>query len=478
MRLDTERLGTGRLGTGRGDPGRHAAVALLATSAVGTCALLFFSDTMSGPLRTGVLAGAFAALGAVLANPRWRATLTVRGVMIAGICLTAVAVAAPPAESKDVWSYAFYGRTVVEYGESPYTTAPDDHPEDPYYERIGPRWRDAPSVYGPAFSGASIGIMAVADDHVHVARLLFQLLAAAAAIGVLVLIARETRSATAVAALGLNPLIIYSVVNSAHNDMIIGLCVLGAALLVMRERVIAAAFVLAVAALIKLSAVVALPALVVWIWYRRGLRRATAAGASGAAIVLVALLVAGGSDVSRALSDASDRLSWASIWQVLRPGAWDGAFSLAQRTGDPLPSTTATVALVITVLLALWLAFTHRRDTTPTLALGGALVAYLLVGAYVLPWYAAWALPVLALRWRAGLSLLVAVLSALWAVGYQYELTLAGSSVNRVLWLLAAVTIACNLAAIVVLVVLGWRRERDARRAERSAALAGSGLAP
>lgn len=447
-------------------------ISLLALSVAATTSVLFLSGVMSGPVRAGTLAVAFGGLGATLANPRWRATLTMRGVMTASVAITAVAVVAPPAESRDVWSYAFYGRTVVEYGENPYATVPDDHPDDPYHELVGSGWRDAPSVYGPVFTGMSIGIMGVAGTNEHVARVLFQLVAAAAALGILLLIARETRSPAAVVALGLNPLMIYSVINSAHNDVLIGLCVLGGALLATRGRDVPAALVLAAAALVKVSAVLALPALVLWIWYRRGLGRAAAAAGAAAATLGVGFALAGGADAWRPLSRASAQLSRGSIWQIVRPGAWGRLFSFAQRAAEPLPSTTAKVAIVATAVFALWLAYTRRRDTTPALALGAALTAYLLTAAYVLPWYAAWALPVLALRWRAGLSVLVAVQAALWAVAYQYERGLPLSPANRILWLLAAATIAFNLAAIAALAASGWRRERDARRSERAVRIA------
>lgn len=443
-----------------------------------TSVLLFLSGTMSGPPRAAILAVAFAALIAVLAHPRWRATLTLRGVLAASILLTAVAVAAPPAESRDVWSYAFYGRVVVEYGESPYTTTPDDHPDDPYYERVGEGWRDTPSVYGPVFAGAAVAIMAVAGADADLARLLFQLVTAGAVIGALVLIARATRSAAAVAALGLNPLVAYSVVNSAHIDAIIGLCVLGTALLAMRGRDVGAALLLALAALVKVAAILALPALLLWIWHRRGYRRALEAGGAAVAAIGVAYLAAGGADAVQPLTGAGDQLSRGSVWQIARPGAWGRLFSFAQRAAEPLPSSTATLAIAATVVLAGWLAYTRRRDATPALALGAALAAYLLAAAYVLPWYAVWALPVLALDWRSGLSVLVAVQAALWAVAYQYERGLPVSAANRVLWLLAAGTIAVNLTAILVLAVLAWYRERDARRAERSAAPRVSGATP
>ena len=443
---------------------------MLALSIAATFSAFALASVRNGPLRAAVLAVAFAALAAVLANRAWLDTLTLRGVLVTSVCAIAIAAAIPPRESRDVWSYAFYGRTVVEYNESPYVTVPDDHPDDPYYERVGAGWRDTPSVYGPLFTVVSAGFMRVAGESHHLARLQFQLLTAAAAVAALVLLARATRSAAVVAAIGLNPLILYSVVNSAHNDMLIGLCVLGAALLAARGRDLPAALVLAVAVMIKVTAGLALPALLLWTWHRRGASRAAAAGGVAFATLILGFGAVGRLDAIRALSDAGDQLSRGSIWQMMRPGGWDRLFSFAQRAAQPLPSTTAVVAITATAALALWLAYTRRRDATPALALGAALAAYLLAAAYVLPWYAAWVLPVLALQWRSGLAVLVAAQSALWSVAYQYERGLPSGPANRVLWLLAAGTIAFNLIALALLAVSGWQRERDARRSDRHAA--------
>jgi hypothetical protein len=50
--------------------------------------------------------------------------------------------------------------------------------------------------------------------------------------------------------------------------------------------------------------------------------------------------------------------------------------------------------------LAALLAVRRDGDDGLVLAAAGAVVAYLLVGAYVVPWYLAWGLPLLALAWR------------------------------------------------------------------------------
>src|SRR5205823_2850951 len=73
----------------------------------------------------------------------------------------------------------------------------------------------------------------------------------------------------------------------------------------------------------------------------------------------------------------------------------------------------AAVMVERVVLLAAARALSRLRARTPVTAVGGAMLAFLLSGAYLMAWYPAWVLPVLALRWRARLSLIAAGYAAL-----------------------------------------------------------------
>ena len=52
------------------------------------------------------------------------------------------------------------------------------------------------------------------------------------------------------------------------------------------------------------------------------------------------------------------------------------------------------------------------------MAVGGAVVAYLLAGAYVVPWYAVWALPVLALAHRSWVTAVTLMAAAVVTLAY------------------------------------------------------------
>src|SRR5262249_28915388 len=157
-----------------------------------------------------------------------------------------------------LWSYAMYGRTVSVHHASPYEHDPADYADDPFLQHVSPIWRHRSSVFGPLWvSDAAIGT-AIAGDSALLVRLWFQLTAAAAAAAALVLVWRGTRSPAALVWLGLHPVFGAIAVNGGHNDVVIGLAVLVAVLLFARRRPLVAGAVVGLAALVKLTALLAL----------------------------------------------------------------------------------------------------------------------------------------------------------------------------------------------------------------------------
>jgi hypothetical protein len=110
----------------------------------------------------------------------------------------------------------------------------------------------------------------------------------------------------------------------------------------------------------------------------------------------------------------------------------------------------------------------------PFLVAGAAVVAYLLVGTYVLPWYLAWGLPVLAVVWRWRVGWLVMVQAAVLQLATARVPTSAagdplsvGSSVGR--FQLDLYTLGVPLmevALVVVVIVAVLRRPVGPRRGD------------
>jgi len=330
--------------------------------------------------------------------------------------LLAAAVVVPPIESGDVWSYAMYGRIVAVHHASPYRHLPDEYPRDPFLARMDAVYHHTPSRYGPLFSAAAGGVAAAAHGNPLATRLLFQGLAALAALACAVVAWRKTSSIAAVALVALNPFTVLAVANGGHNDVFVGLALLGAVVLVARRPALAGA-VLGAAVLVKATAVLALAGLAAWLLYRR--HRAGAALFAGAAalVVLVGGALGGGASILTPLRQARLEVSKASIWHWLdraliqRYVHQHHGLVTARLWAGREVSAVAGVAVLGTAA-ALLLAG-RRADRDGAGAATAPVLAYLLLGAYVLPWYAVWVLPTLVAGARRRLALAVVVLAAL-----------------------------------------------------------------
>jgi alpha-1,6-mannosyltransferase len=322
--------------------------------------------------------------------------------VIAAIALVfAVGLALPPKTSNDLWSYTMYGRIVSVYGDSPYTHLPFEFHNDPFYKRISPVWQHRGSVYGPLFVGYATAGTFLAGNSVLADRLFFQLSAALAAAAVLLVLWRRTRSVAALIWLGLCPLMGPIIVNGGHNDIAIGLAILLAAILAGRdERGWLAGILIGLASLIKFTSFLALIGLAIWAW-RRGKRRLAGTAVAGAVLTVFFVYLPFLGGASKVLSGADKTLTYASPWN------WLGAILIGHDAGRNVPHPlhitptlygifyTSVVGVVVLTLVVGWYVSRGRRVEA---SMGATTAAYTVGAEYSFPWYAFWALPVLADR--------------------------------------------------------------------------------
>jgi alpha-1,6-mannosyltransferase len=469
----------GRLSAVASDPGggdaptaadRAIAYAFVLVSVCATA--LVTARRFSTANRAGLLALAFAALALALGVSRWRRALRMPPVIALSALLLVLAVARWPRDSTDIWSYAAYGRMVSHYGASPYRHVPVEYSNDRAIRRVKPTWQNTSSVYGPLWNGISAGVVSVTQTDQRSTRIWFQSLAALSVFLAVLLIAGRTRSPAAAALIGLNPLVVYDVVNGGHNDALVGLALLAGVLLASRDRFKLAALAIALGALVKLVALLGFVALIVWIVRKRGVRPAAIATGVGGGVVVAGYALSGGLDAITPLRDARLQMSRNSIWLLTNSDGRTNLFGLGRvhEFSHDFLQTASTLSTITVVVLAAIIVAGHLRDNTPTLMVGGAVVAYLLAGAYVLPWYAAWALPVLVLEWRSGLSRLVLAQSALYLIAYQYRQGVPASVPYRAIFASNVALVFFELTIIVALVVMIVRQRRPERPRVEAAA--------
>jgi hypothetical protein len=378
---------------------RWLAYALLVGSGIITVAVLLPHPAVSASGRTFAMMVATGMLAADLglAWQRHRIDLPPaldwRVVMAASAILLVVAMTGPVRGSRDLWSYAMYGRMVTVHHASPYTHVPADFPHDPFLGRVDPVWRHTGSVYGPLFVAYAAAVSRVAGMSTLVTELCFKGLAALSVFGALVVLARRRVDPAAMAVLGMHPLVIVYAVGGGHNDATVGLGILAGVLLCRSRRAGWAGLVLGLAALVKVVAVLAVLALAIWLWCRheRADRRLLVRLLVGtAATVVIGYAAAGGISAFGPLDSASHQSNWASFWHPVS----------RVLHGTSLAPATSILAIALVLALAALLMYRHRRDHGPEVIVMGALLAYQLCSAYVLIWYLLWVLPLALMRWR------------------------------------------------------------------------------
>jgi hypothetical protein len=362
----------------------------------------------------GVLGAAalFAAAGAFLfaLNAAWRGALSIRRILAVALILHAVAVAVPLFLSRDVYSYAIYGRMVSHHGANPYTEIPAAFPEDPTYPRVSVDWIDSPSVYGPAFSAVAGGVTAVVESPASIV-LVFKLVAAVASLGTVLLVlaaarrAIPERAAFAAVLIGWNPVVVFHGVAGGHNDAILGLAVAAGVLALLARRELWATAALAAGTLIKVSGAIPLAVAVVAATLRRprgerlrpfGLH-AFVAAAVAAPFVLPFIQA---EDPTLGTLELTSRQGWLAPSRFVLTVVRSAARALGGSAAYDLASLAVRVtfpALFVWIVVRL-LRYLGRepaalRPEDVVAAMGWASVISFLVSPVLLPWYAAWVLP-------------------------------------------------------------------------------------
>jgi hypothetical protein len=358
----------------------------------------------------------FASVAAVVASAvafvfvlreAWRGNISLRTTVILAIGAHVIVATLPLLISRDVYSYIAYGNIAGIHHANPYIQTPIDFPGDAVVSLVGPKWLSTPAVYGPLFTGfASVVVRLV--DSLWAQVQVFRMTALAAGLGTLALIAttarrvRPSRAAFAVAAFGMNPVVLFQSIASGHNDLLVALSVAGAFALLLARREMLAVAALTLGTLVKVTAGLPLLLLVVWCVARapagRRLRTlATHAGLSAAIAAVFAAPFLNLHDPTLGVAELAGHEGWLApsrFFRRLLDAISGDTLGVLARMAFALLLLTAVVVLV----RAVWRSAQRTDDrTTAVVELGAAwgwsLVLLMLLGPILLPWYVVWALP-------------------------------------------------------------------------------------
>ncbi len=318
---------------------------------------------------------------------------------------SAVLLTAYPGQSHDIFDYIFRGRMLAKFGASPLTVTPYTYRDEPFYSYIGwGQWIDA---YGPVWEYIS-GAVALSGDgtlasYVLRYRLLSVMLTGLCGALIYVLVRAEAPqyAPAALLAWSWNPLLLISTALAAHNDVLMIVFVLLGYRFFQRRRWIAGLLMLVLAAHVKITGLLLLPVMCVWLIRRNGWRPATRTMtvAFGLAAPLSWLLykpLGGWATLPQNLRERALLLynspAYVVYKELQKRWAWEEI--------DARHAATVGANLLFLLIALVLFAYLWRRDGDSQLW-GFSLaitMAYLLVGAYWFHgWYVLWALALAAL---------------------------------------------------------------------------------
>jgi hypothetical protein len=422
-----------------------------------------------------VVAIVFAAVAFVLVLlEAWRGTISPRAVLALAVGFHVAVLFLPLVFSRDVYSYAYYGKIAATYHANPYVATPATFAHDVLARFVGPKWFDTPAVYGPLWTQVS-GVVVRAFGSVGAEVSAFRVIAIASSLATVVVISRvvrlrwSAREAFAVAAFGLNPVVLFQSAASGHNDLVVALAVAVAVGFVFARRDLAATAALAVGTLVKVTAGAPLLVFVVarvasrpkGERVREAVRHVGLAGAIG---LVAALPFANTHDPTLGLVELAGHEGWLAPSRLFRR-------LLDAVSGDSL-GVVARVAFVVVLVAVLGLLvreLVRRAPTSPSLeaaSWGWALLALMLLGPVLLPWYVVWSLPLVWLLPRV---------PRLVALGMSLALTLSQWTSEPASFMTAYdanIWFGHYVLTPVVIALLGWLLLDLVRRVRSGSALA------
>ncbi len=405
--------------------------------------------TLAAGLIHGVVYGALALIYLLALRSTVRQGGALSNAIIWGVWLSAalLLLGVFPGESLDIFDYLFRGRMLAEHGASPLAVSPSRYRDLPFYSFI--TWRGQVDTYGPLWeyaSGAtawSVGRLmrpsfsATAALPAYLTGYRLLALGFSALCGALIAaIVRRRNPALMTAALLAwlwNPLVLTATAIGAHNDVILVGWLLLALLLLQRRRWSCGLIVLALAAHVKLTALLLLPVVGLWLVRRVGWAQATRSGLTALAVSvplswLLYAPLGGWATLPRMLRERTQFLINSPadlLYRWLQEQAlWGEPEARRLATLAATLAFCAVAAIVIGWMLNLRAALqpgtTNPLTDADLWRCGLAVtIAYLLIGSFwLMPWYGLWALPLAALLperraiqgWIAGLTL-----AALWS---------------------------------------------------------------
>ncbi|MDT7728042.1 MAG: alpha,6-mannosyltransferase [Actinomycetota bacterium] len=401
-----------------------------------------------------------------------------RPIVVAALCWMAPLLISPPLFTRDVFSYLGQGAQLL-YGLDPYNHGPVELNVLPdVVQNVHPLWQTTPAPYGPLFLAIAKGIVSITGNNMIAGVILTRLVLLIGLGGMLWALPRLVKHLGGNLPITMwlaiaSPMTVIHLVGGPHNDLLmLGFLTTGVLAALERKHMLAIVL-LTIAALIKPSAILALPFLV-WIWANHlpaegKVRNFFRAMLPSLGIFLVVF------GIGTWLSLGRINLGWIgglqapsliANWLNFPTGIGEIVYSLVHLIVDVQSSPFVTVArsiawagLIALLIRQWWLARVGGNQAVFRMA--AALLALAIIAPPTLPWYLTWGFVLAsAFQWqRKHLAVVVAVSVFLVCVYYP-----TGEQGLYDWWFIALVVAASLYAAASLLrpdplgLIAAWRK--------------------
>jgi alpha-1,6-mannosyltransferase len=353
-----------------------------------------------------VLVGSYGGILAIAARGR-SGSISTRWAIALVAALELIVFAGPILLSTDVFSYIAYARMAVLHGVNPYIHGPHSIFGDPIYKYVGSDWRKVATAYGPIYTLLTYPLVPLGLKGAVWGAKTQALLASA---GTLALTWRCARirgldPKMALLIVGLNPLYFVYGLGGAHNDLIMTLLMMAAVALTFAGREGFSGASLMIGGLVKATAIVPLPFMLLSRRRPAPLLGALLAALLGAAAALAAFGVHG-LDVISALNRDAGFVSTDSFPTEI-------AHLLGKPGIFPVDHDLLKGALVVIVVYLMWRTW---RGYDWVAASGWTLLAIAVTSTWLLAWYTLWTLPLAAVSRDRRLLVATLAVQALFVV--------------------------------------------------------------
>ena len=147
-----------------------------------------------------------------------RRGMSLRLALAVAVAVQVIPLTAPLLLSKDAYLYWAAARIVTVHHANPYVATLENYPNDPSFPYPSESWRPYPVAYGPAWEAISTAPATLAGTSANRAQLAYRILAVLGVLAIIGIVARRTRSASAVALVGWSPLVALHYAGGGHSD--------------------------------------------------------------------------------------------------------------------------------------------------------------------------------------------------------------------------------------------------------------------